>query len=430
MLSRTKAYSLIVLLVLAGCASEPTGPAQASSAYVVKQKTLATFSPSATTLTTQQKEQVKAAVEASPDAEKFVCTGIRYYDQPMSVNITVRKRAKAACEYAKQLNPELSTWFQNKPTKARSYAGKVLLTVKSPNTEAKYAIAKSAYESARVAADGSVVASRDNLLVSDNLPKGHIPMILEGLSDGMSMWDERYGLIEPYTVIAFTHEDGAWADEQARTYRISLPVASWSVWIASYAEHSGENCGLGTAGSNNYFMCIALDPKAAATQSAKAAHEYFHSIQKKIGLNHRNIPVWIGEGAPTYFEAVAGDLGYKATSEQYGNFSTWGFYERFDGSIQQAVSRMTNADILEVYRSLEIGMIAESISVMDKYAGYAMGALATEYLIGVHGYEAFMDFQDSVGKGANWKTQFLKDFGQTPDEFYVSVLEYLKVLYK
>jgi hypothetical protein len=43
----------------------------------------------------------------------------------------VRKRAKAACDYAKELNPSLSTWYQNKPTQARSYAGKVLLTVKT-----------------------------------------------------------------------------------------------------------------------------------------------------------------------------------------------------------------------------------------------------------------------------------------------------------
>lgn len=76
--------------------------------------------------------QVRAAVEANPDAEKFICTGIRYYQQPMSQNILVRKRAKAACEYAKQLNPNLSTWYQNKPTKARSYNGKVLLTIKTP----------------------------------------------------------------------------------------------------------------------------------------------------------------------------------------------------------------------------------------------------------------------------------------------------------
>jgi len=112
-------------------------PAQSSGAkYKVYQKTLSSFSSTATTLTSQQKAQVKAAVEANPNAEKFICTGIRYFSQPMSVNIMVRKRAKAACEYAKELNPNLSTWFQNKPTQARSYAGKVLLTVKSPEGDA------------------------------------------------------------------------------------------------------------------------------------------------------------------------------------------------------------------------------------------------------------------------------------------------------
>jgi len=104
----------------------------------VSQRTLATFSNNATILTSQQRGQVKAAVEANPNAEKFICTGIRYYSQPMSVNIMVRKRAKAACEYAKELNPSLSTWYQNKPTQARSYAGKVLLTIKSPPKMVEY----------------------------------------------------------------------------------------------------------------------------------------------------------------------------------------------------------------------------------------------------------------------------------------------------
>ena len=85
-------------------------PAQSAGAkYLVYQKTLSAFSSSATGLTSQQKAQVKAAVEDNPEAEKFICTGIRYYSQPMSINIMVRKRAKVACEYAKQLNPELST---------------------------------------------------------------------------------------------------------------------------------------------------------------------------------------------------------------------------------------------------------------------------------------------------------------------------------
>ena len=106
-------------------------PAVTATKYTVNQKTLASFTASAIGLTTLQRSQVKAAVEANPNAEKFICTGIRYVSQPMSENIKVRKRAKAACDYAKQLNPALSTWYQNKPTDARSYAGKVLLTIKT-----------------------------------------------------------------------------------------------------------------------------------------------------------------------------------------------------------------------------------------------------------------------------------------------------------
>ena len=102
------------------------------SKLIANQRTLASFSEAATTLTTKQKSQVQVAVEANPNATKFICTGIRYVSQPMSENIKVRKRAKAACDYAKTLNPQLSTWYQNKPTEARSYAGKVLLTIKSP----------------------------------------------------------------------------------------------------------------------------------------------------------------------------------------------------------------------------------------------------------------------------------------------------------
>jgi hypothetical protein len=111
-------------------------PAQAATEYVASQKTLASFSAGATGLTALQRSQVKRAVEVNTFAEKFICTGIRYFEQSMSVNIMVRKRAKAACAYAKELNPELSTWYQSKPTQARSYAGKVLLTVKSPKGQA------------------------------------------------------------------------------------------------------------------------------------------------------------------------------------------------------------------------------------------------------------------------------------------------------
>ena len=83
-------------------------PAQAAGEYVARQKTLSVFSGSTTTLTSTQRAEVKQAVDANPYAEKFICTGIRLEGQPMSLNVVVRKRAKAACDYAKQT--QLITW--------------------------------------------------------------------------------------------------------------------------------------------------------------------------------------------------------------------------------------------------------------------------------------------------------------------------------
>ena len=122
---------LITSLAALTCAIMSINPVAAAS-YTVSQKTLASFSEAATGLTRQQKEQVRGVIAANPQATKFVCTGIRYQSQPMSENLKVRKRAKAACDYAKELSPGLSTWYQSKVTQAQSYAGKVLLTVKSP----------------------------------------------------------------------------------------------------------------------------------------------------------------------------------------------------------------------------------------------------------------------------------------------------------
>lgn len=122
----------IVCVTVAGTivAASQIAPVEVLSAPPVVQKTLTSFVASSVTLTSRQKSEIESLVEKHPEAEKFICTGIRFESAPVSQNIVVRKRAKAACDYAKQLNPKLSTWFQNKPTKARSYAGKVLLTLK------------------------------------------------------------------------------------------------------------------------------------------------------------------------------------------------------------------------------------------------------------------------------------------------------------
>ncbi len=110
-------------------------PIEAISAAPVVQKTLTSYSANTVPLSNLQKSEIQSLVEGNPEADKFICTGIRLSTASVSENLLVRKRAKAACDYAKTLNPGLSVWFHSKPTTVRSFAGKVLITVKQASNQ-------------------------------------------------------------------------------------------------------------------------------------------------------------------------------------------------------------------------------------------------------------------------------------------------------
>jgi hypothetical protein len=93
-------------------------------------RTLTNYLGRATALTAKQKAEIKATVTKGAGNSKFICTGIRLVGQPAAQNALVRQRAKLACDYAKSLNPKLSTFFQTKTTQARSFNGRVLVVSK------------------------------------------------------------------------------------------------------------------------------------------------------------------------------------------------------------------------------------------------------------------------------------------------------------
>ena len=86
---------------------------------------------SLTALSSAQQAQVKRYFNGFLEANKFICTGTYREGASRSQMIDARKRAKAACEFAQKQDPTLSYWFQTKPTKAASYANRVLVTMKN-----------------------------------------------------------------------------------------------------------------------------------------------------------------------------------------------------------------------------------------------------------------------------------------------------------
>lgn len=107
-------------------------PASAEQAYYTNQQTLFSFLGSSNSLSSMQKQQIRGSLEKNPWVEKFICTGVRSAKANRSEAIQARLRAKAACDFAKTLRPEISVWYQTKPSAASTFAGKVLLSLKTP----------------------------------------------------------------------------------------------------------------------------------------------------------------------------------------------------------------------------------------------------------------------------------------------------------
>ena len=87
-------------------------------------------SASQTTLNATERRAVQGYLSRFAEANKFICTGIFREGATPAQRLAARKRAVAACNFAKSQEPMLSTFAQTKPTKAASYVNKVLVTMK------------------------------------------------------------------------------------------------------------------------------------------------------------------------------------------------------------------------------------------------------------------------------------------------------------
>jgi hypothetical protein len=76
------------------------------------------------------KERIQKYAVANPKMTKFICTSVRLSSTPSRTAIAMRAQAKAVCDYAKKVNPDLKTWYQSKVSIKPTAVGMQLITVK------------------------------------------------------------------------------------------------------------------------------------------------------------------------------------------------------------------------------------------------------------------------------------------------------------
>jgi len=231
-----------------------------------------------------------------------------------------------------------------------------------------------------------------------------------------------------FDVLIYSEKDGAWADEEKS--QLSNDT-QWS--ISRDIANNPYGCNFAGAtmtknGGSMYSMC--LDTKGRGINDKQTSiHEYFHLVQQKYSLN--KMSCWLVEGSATYFGVALGVDGEDPTGKsttvflnQLANQYNPGG-PRNQGSVTKLRTQiLTNPGAVKVMQDLEInpGQDVDCLS----YAAYSVGAIATEALIGAKGFKAYMDFVSTFPTTIDWKSDFAKSFGLTPNEFYLKLAPYLR----
>ena len=231
-----------------------------------------------------------------------------------------------------------------------------------------------------------------------------------------------------FDVLIYSEKDGAWADEE------KSQLTNDTLWsISRDIANNPYGCNFAGAtmtknGGSMYSMC--LDTKGRGINDKQTSiHEYFHLVQQKYSLN--KMSCWLVEGSATYFGVTLGVDGEDPTGKsttvflnQLANQYNPGGPRNLGSASKLRALIQSNSGAVKVMQDLEINP-GQNVDCLS-YAAYSVGAIATEALIGVKGFKIYMDFVSTFPTTTDWKSDFSKSFGLTPDEFYLKLAPYLR----
>lgn len=408
--------SLISLLAALSMIFVGTAPSQASADYSVTQKTLSDAIGRAIELNTRQKAEIRAVVTANPNAEKFICTGIRLEGQPERMNLVVRKRAKVACEYAKTLNPQLSTWYQSKETQARSYNGRVLLTLKTPVASKsvlnglpknKTVAGLAAHlRSLELEASPLTPIELEYTAGPTTVPKS-VELVVERFQEKLKIF-QLLGLTEvDMDWVIASEKDYLWWREYRLRQNVNFPVELWDARLNELGHcrlSSDILCGAGNGLDGVKYQDNVVGTKFAGRGlDYVTRHEATHFYQSMFGYGGR---CWIAEGQATLFETYL-ESGSRTRAEVIAR-------------LQQSGTAIANNSLAE----LKAKVINNSACDGDPNIAYDLGMLAMEYLYLNYSFQLVHDLQVLSSKQA-WSIAVPSVLGVSADSLDSEIAAYV-----
>ena len=272
------------------------------------------------------------------------------------------------------------------------------------------------------------------IISSPKTPKEYVQTERTLLDKSVTLWS-KYFMNENMKIVIFTNEDSDWADSALIEHGGSFP----NKVSDEIKKQSQFNCNFGFATLADqgrtpiYYMCNDLRGRKSS-DTHNTPHEYFHLVQQKLvwANGFQEFPVWLHEGSATFFGTAVGFFDDDPTGKKSLDFYKelyWQYdpdntgvrnFERLKG----VLSSISPEGAVKLYEPLE--KTQTNNSNLHLFGHYALGAIATEALVAVYGFETYMEFMQDFSKRNDWKANFENRFGLSIQDFYKKLAPYLR----
>lgn len=255
------------------------------------------------------------------------------------------------------------------------------------------------------------------IIAGANVKQSRIDQELLGIQKAINLWSP-YFLPDKFQVVYVNYGDENWLEQKSTELGLASMLPPGQTWREQFRKY--ENCPFAMAGSGNgvptFVQCLGYTFNKSASQAQTGPHEYTHLFQQKY--NAFNIS-WYMEGSASFFGWTLGFDPYEPTSHvrSYHLMNLW-------SQLPKAVQDDFKSKDLTRFKS-RMGEISGRNTQETANMSYWVGALATEALVALYGFDKFVEWTENMQNEKDVSKVLIQTYGFSADYFYEKLAPYV-----
>jgi len=258
---------------------------------------------------------------------------------------------------------------------------------------------------------------RPTIIAGTNVKQSRIDEELLGIQKAINLWSP-YFLPDKFQVVYVNYGDENWLEQKSTELGLGSMLPPGQTWREQFRKY--DNCPFAMAGSGNgvptFVQCLGYTFNKSASQAQTGPHEYTHLFQQKY--NAFNIS-WYMEGSASFFGWTLGFDPYEPTSHvrSYHLMNLW-------SQLPKAVQDDFKSKDLGRFQS-RMREISGRNTQETANMSYWVGALATEALVALYGFDKFVEWTENMQNEKDVSKVLFQTYGFSADYFYEKLAPYV-----